>query len=152
MRKVRERVSQVNNLRFNACVRRGAKPMVIYGHVEPRGMSRHAFSCRPGEVEATEVDERTFNLVHYGEGVSIRIPLRLTMVSKRVIERALAGVPEGRMTEIVRESYRACKRLIHFKIGRNPSCKLSYLDYVVKPRSECCGRRFRESLHLGLVL
>src|SRR5687768_261787 len=90
-----------------------------------------AFQRLPGEIETIEI--RIAPLQFGNDPQCLRIVIEAAMVAQAGIERAFPRMPEGRMTEIMRQRQRLAKIFIELQRTRQRSRDLRNFQRVGEP-------------------
>ena len=106
-----------------------------------------AFQRFPGQVQAVEIGIAMFQRGHDPQGLGIVV--EAAMILQAAVERALAGVAERRMAEVVRQ--RQCLReiLVEAELPRQRAGDLSDFERMGQPGAIMIA--LMEHEHLGLV-
>ena len=153
MREIGKDVSDVDNLTLEAG--RWCHGELAEGHrlVERCCVPRDAFTCRPREVQASEVDERCLELIHNLQRVNVCIPPLAPMFTQRLAQCTLSCMPERRMSEIVCQGDRLAKRLVSREEQCESAGNLRNLEHVIQTRAiHTPVTLTHEALYLRLVL
>ena len=147
VRVVGDLVGEVDDL----CLQARRQLGVEVAHLRPvvaRRVLDDALAHLPGEVEAPE--GRVALLEHVHDTQALRVVVEAAVGLHEAVERALAGVAEGRVAEVVRQRDRLGQVLVEPEGARQRAGHLRGLDRVREPRPVVVALVVHE--HLRLVL
>ena len=105
-----------------------------------------AFQRLPGEIEAVEL--RVAALQRRDDAQGLRVVVEAAGAFEAFVERALAGMAEGRMAEIVRQRGGLRQILVEPERARERARDLHHFERVGEPRAEMVALVIDENLRL----
>ena len=102
----------------------------------------------PGQVEAVEIRIAVLQRGHHAQGLGIVVETAMRL--QALIERALAGMAEWRMAEVVRQRQRLGEILVEAELAGQRAGDLRHFQRMGQPGAVMVA--FMEHKHLGLVL
>ena len=109
-------------------------------------MLDQAFQRLPGEIEAVETGIAAFQLGD--DAQRLRVVIEAAEPAQGCVERALAGVAERRMAEIVRQRQRLGEVLVEAERARQRAGDLRHFQRMGEPRAVVVALVIDEDLRL----